>query len=75
MNTSKTTEEKISATPTLKTVNQFCQENPWITSGGLRYQIFNAKENGLEEAGAILRVGRKVLIVVEPYFSWMGVPK
>ncbi len=63
------------AKPTLKTVRQFCEENNFISEGGIRYQIFNARENGLEEAGAILRVGRKVLIVVEPYFAWMGVAK
>jgi len=57
--------------PTLRTVKQFVKENPAFTDGGVRYQIFNEDENGLKEAEAIIRLGRKVLIDVEKYFQWV----
>ena len=49
-------------TPTLLTVAQFSEKHPAFPIGGLRYQIFHEKENGLAESGAIIRFGRKVLI-------------
>ena len=55
----------------LATINQFVERHPWATPGGVRYQIFNEEKNGLEEAGAIVRVGRKVLIDVPRYFEWI----
>ncbi|HIF49930.1 MAG TPA: hypothetical protein EYQ42_00085 [Thiotrichaceae bacterium] len=57
--------------PNLKTVSQFTESNPAFTLGGLRWQIFNEDENGLKEAGAIIRIGRKVLIDVDRYFYWV----
>jgi hypothetical protein len=69
--TTKIIEDKTSDTPTLNTVQQFCQANPWETPGGLRFKIFNAKNNGLQESGAIVRIGRKVLINVPRYFGWI----
>jgi hypothetical protein len=56
---------------TLLTVNQFTEKNPFATQGGLRFQIFNANQNGLVESGAILRLGRRVLIDEEKYFAWI----
>ena len=55
----------------LKTVQQFCDKYPFMTEGGLRWQIFNAKTNGLNEAKAIVRPGRRVLIDVPRYFDWI----
>ncbi len=54
----------------------------WITDPGLRHQLFNSKSrvdsrggvipgNGLEEAGAIIRIGRKLLIDLDRYDSWL----
>ena len=57
-------------TPPLSTVKQFCQKHEAFTEGGLRHQIFNERTNGLAEAGAIVRIGRKVLIHEERYFNW-----
>jgi hypothetical protein len=37
----------------------------------MRAQIFNEDKNGLREAGAILRSGRKVLIKESAYFAWL----
>ena len=58
--------------PTLYTVQQFSEKHPFITTGGLRYQIFNSEENGLEKSGAIIHVGRRVLIDEGKYFKWIG---
>lgn len=57
--------------PNLNTVPQFVEHNPAFTVGGLRWQIFNEDKNGLKEAGAIIRIGRKVLIDADKYFSWV----
>jgi len=53
------------------TVNQFVTRHCAFTHGGLRAQIFNEDKNGLREAGAILRNGRKVLIKESAYFAWL----
>lgn len=55
----------------LLTPRQFCAQFPWCRIGGLRTQIFKSLSNGLQESGAILRMGRKILIDVDLYFSWM----
>ena len=57
--------------PNLKTVTQFSESNPAFPVSGLRWQIFNEDKNGLKESGAIVRVGRKVLIDVDRYFDWV----
>jgi len=57
--------------PVLFTVKQFVELNPAFTVGGLRWQIFHEKTNGLYEAGAIIRIGRKVLIDSNRYFKWI----
>jgi hypothetical protein len=64
----KKSSEKV---PTLLTVSQFIKKHPFISNGGLRFQIFNAKSNGLERAGAIVRMGKRVLIDEGRYFAWV----
>ena len=56
---------------TLSTVNQYAEKQPAFTIGGLRSLIFNEHSNGLAESGAIIRVGRKVLIVDEKFIDWI----
>ena len=58
-------------TPTLLTVTQFSKKHPAFPIGGLRYQIFNERENGLAASGAIIRSGRKVLIDEARFFNWI----
>jgi hypothetical protein len=53
------------------TVNQFTTKHPAFTLGGLRAWIFNSNTNGLKESGAIVRIGRKVLIREDLFFSWI----
>ena len=61
----------MSQTPNLQTVPQFSESNPAFSVGGLRWLIFNEDQNGLKDAGAIVRIGRKVLIDVDRYFDWV----
>jgi hypothetical protein len=57
--------------PALFTVKQFTSKHPGFPEGGLRHQIFHENTNGLRASGAIVRVGRKVLINEEKYFDWI----
>jgi hypothetical protein len=53
------------------TVKQFINKHPAFTNGGLRSLIFNECQNGLAKSGAIVRLGRKVLIDETLFFSWV----
>jgi len=66
-------EQKSFPTPirTLLTVRQFTEKHPFISESGLRYHIFNAQNNGLVTAGAIVRLGRRVLFDEENFFNWI----
>ena len=65
----------------LHTVAQFPNAHPAFTPAALRNLIFKAETrhstngeirgNGLLECGAILRIGRKVLIDEERFFYWV----
>ncbi len=72
-----------SAPRPLRTVRQFTQRNPAWTEPGTRNLILHADDrvnslgeripgNGLSEAGAIVRVGRRVLIDEEAFFRWIA---
>jgi hypothetical protein len=53
------------------TVKQFCKRHPAFTTGGIRHCIFNENSNGLAKSGAIVRIGRKVLIDEGKFFAWV----
>ena len=53
------------------TVNQFTATHKAFTKGGIRALIFNENSNGLAKAGAIVRIGRKVLIDETKFFAWV----
>lgn len=67
--------------PIYKTVEQFSNDNPAFTPSALRNLIFKADErhtsngvikgNGLLEVGAIIRIGRKVLIDENRFYIWV----
>lgn len=57
--------------PTLNTVKQHASKYPAFTEAALRMLIFNEHQNGLAKAGAIVRVGRKVLINEAKWFAWI----
>ncbi len=56
---------------TLLTVRQHCKQNPAFTPGGMRHIIFHEGVNGLTESGAIIRMGRKILIHQDRFFRWL----
>ncbi len=56
---------------TLLTVRQFAEKHPAFPEGGIRWQLFNERTNGLAAAGAVIRCGRKVLIDEARYFDWL----
>ena len=66
--------------PMLYTVEQFAKAEPAFTAAALRNLIFKAEPrhsskgeisgNGLIEAGAIVRRGRKVMIHRERFLDW-----
>jgi hypothetical protein len=53
------------------TVQQFPAKHKAFTLGGLRSLIFNEQSNGLAKSGAIVRIGRKVLIDEAKFFAWV----
>ena len=57
--------------PVLSTVNQFTEKHQAFTKGGIRALIFNENSNGLAKAGAVVRIGRKVLIDESKFFAWV----
>lgn len=67
--------------PVYFTVAQFAKRNPAFTEPALRNLVFKADArestrgtipgNGLIEAGAIVRLGRKVLIHETRFFAWL----
>lgn len=67
----------------LYTVAQFSERRPAWTQSALRNLILNSEPrvnsrgdqvagNGLAEAGAIVRLGRRVLIDEEKFFAWIA---
>ena len=53
------------------TVKQFVAKHPAFNVGGIRNLIFLEHKNGLVKSGAIVRIGRKVLIDETKFFSWV----
>ena len=58
-------------TPNYLTVSQFVNQHLAFNTGGIRSIIFHEHQNGLAESGAIVRIGRKVLIREDLFFSWV----
>lgn len=75
------TSRALSPHPVFLTVEQFCTRNPAFTRPAMRNYIFKGETrqstkgeipgNGLIEAGAILRVGRKILVDEDRFFDWV----
>lgn len=59
------------STRNLRTISQFCEQYPAFTQGSVRWHVFNAADNGLDDLGAIVRVGRRVYIDVDLFFKWI----
>jgi hypothetical protein len=61
----------VEATVKLKTISQLVQDQPGLTEGGLRWDVFNARTNGLDDFGAVIRKGRRVYIDEDAYLEWL----
>ena len=70
----------------LYTVEQFSERRPAWTQSALRNLILNSADsvnsrgeripgNGLAGAGAIVRIGRRVLIDEQAFFRWIADPR
>lgn len=65
----------------LHTIRRFAEKHPSFTEPAMRNYVFRATPrrtsrgevpgNGLLECGAIVRIGRKVLVNEEAFFSWV----
>lgn len=58
-------------TPHFLTIRQFAEIHKAFTMGGMRALVFHEHSNGLAASGAIVRVGRKVLIDEAKFFAWV----
>jgi hypothetical protein len=71
METNKMTEET-KTPPNLLSVKLFTEQYPAFPNGSLRAYIWNEEQNGLKEAKAIIRIGKKkILIDVDKFFKWV----
>lgn len=50
---------------------QLPQQHPGLTIGGVRWDLFNRKTNGLEASGAVIKRGNRLLIDAEKYLAWL----
>lgn len=55
--------------PNLLTVRQMAEKHKAFSEASLRYYIFHENTNGLSKA--LYRVGRKILINEDLFFSWI----
>ena len=73
----------VDSTPRLYTIAQFSERHPAFSQPSLRNYILNAEDrlnsrgekipgNGLAESGAIVRIGRRVLIDEQVFFRWIA---
>ena len=57
------------------TLKQFLEKHRAFTNGGMRSWIFNENSNGLSKSGAIVRIGRKIIINNPKFFKWVRSPR
>ena len=55
----------------LKTVAQFANGTPF-TEGQIRWWIFQADSNGMDYAGVVVRIGRRVYIDTDAFEDWIA---
>lgn len=54
----------------LYTIKQLSEAQRILSVPAIRDKIFKCKENGLHETGAIMRMGRKILIDKDKFEKW-----
>lgn len=53
------------------TVEQTAREIPALTEAAIRWQLFHRESNGLTKSGAVITVGRRVLIDLPKFIDWL----
>jgi len=61
-----------SAPRNILSVSQFAARWPAWSQASLRNLIFQSHQNGLDDSGAILRLGRRRLIDEQAFFRWLA---
>lgn len=61
----------MTTTTELLTVAQMAARHPAFSQASLRHWIFHASDNGLAASGALLRLGRKILIDEAAFIRWV----
>ncbi len=56
----------------LFTVDRLAEQQPGLTKGKIRWDLFNRKSNGLEESGAVVNRGRRLLLDQDRYLDWLA---
>lgn len=59
------------ATRNLKRVPQFLQERPEFTPGQVRWWIFHAASNGMQQHAVIVRIGRAIWLDLDAFDRWI----
>lgn len=70
-NTSSVNERPIRR-PRFGTVEQIAADEPSLTAGAIRRDLFNRNNNGLVKTGAVIRRGRRLLLDRELYLNWVA---
>ena len=55
----------------LFSVPQLVERNPGLTLGGIRWDLFHRRTNGLESSGAVVYRGRHLLVDEDRYLDWL----
>jgi len=55
----------------LLTIRQFSERHPAFPEGSLRWHVFRASQNGLERLDAVKRIGRRVYLDEDRFFTWV----
>jgi len=54
------------------TIKTFCKELGFMTEPSIRYQIFHADENRMNEFKVLKRIGKKILIDFSAFELWLS---
>jgi len=70
-NTLQTIETQNNVLENYYTVRTFSEKFPFVSQSSLRFLIFNADENRLNEFKVIKRIGKKILLDSVAFDAWL----
>jgi len=56
--------------PELRTIRDFTDTYSEFTFNQIRYLVYNAKTNGMENSGVLVHIGKRIFINVEKFYAW-----